>query len=223
MRSLKITFVINFCFVFQANHISVYHIPLNTDTDPFQVLNHGDTWVNNILFKRNNEQPIDLKFVSNSHDRLQHLLNKVFLYLQIDYQLSFYTSPGYDLSYFLMMSPDYETRETKQETLLEDYRLEFNQKLKEYNYRKDFYLSEELLDKVMKHKSIYAFNMMLTVFPATTRKSSDFAGENTTAMFVNEKERGRAMREIFANERLVKYMKLELKKFNRMGVLDVEL
>lgn len=32
--------------------------------DPFVVLNHGNLWSGNILFKYNNERPIDVLFVS---------------------------------------------------------------------------------------------------------------------------------------------------------------
>ena len=51
----------------------------------FQVLNHGDMWVNNFMLKYDSDgSPIDVKL--------------------IDYQMSFWASPAADLIYFLISS-----------------------------------------------------------------------------------------------------------------------
>lgn len=51
----------------------------------FQVLNHGDSWINNMMFKSDEENnPIDVNL--------------------IDFQMSFWASPSCDLLYFLFSS-----------------------------------------------------------------------------------------------------------------------
>lgn len=119
------------------------------------------------------------------------------------------------------MSPNFETRTTREAELLEVYREAFNEKLEEYNYNKDFTLTKDLLERVMKQKAIYGFNMMLTVFPAILRDGKEHAGD-TTAMFKNADERKRVMQEMFQLDLFVQYLQFHLKKFNRMGIFDVE-
>lgn len=199
----------------------MFEKPLSAENDLFRVLNHGDIWVNNIMFKKQNDKPIDLKFVSRRLlIHFNFLFNVIFyISIQIDFQLSFYTSPGYDLNYFLVMSPNLETRTTREEEFLEAYREEFNTKLREFNYNKDFTLSQELLQQVFKDKAIHGFNMMLTTLPAFLRPSKQHSSESVE-MFTNEIERKKAMREIIQSDLYVKYLRFHLKKFNRMGVLD---
>lgn len=135
--------------------------------------------------------------------------------------MSFYTSPGYDLNYFLLMSPDLKTRQTREHDLLEAYRVEFNKSLKEYKYSKAFELSEGLLRDAMKQKAIYGFNMMLTTFPAILRDGEAHEGDST-AMFRDEEQRQRVVAELVENELFIKYLRFHLKKFNSDGVFDVE-
>lgn len=76
----------------------------------FKVLNHGDTWVNNLMFKYENGKPIDVIFV--------------------DYQMSYYSSPGLDLNYFINTSPHNEIRENQIDEILHVYYDNFSAILK---------------------------------------------------------------------------------------------
>lgn len=82
----------------------------NQKTAGFKVLNHGDLWVNNLLFKYDKGVPVDLVFV--------------------DYQMSFYSSPGIDINYFLNTSPRLEVRQHSRDELIKSYYLEFSKTLK---------------------------------------------------------------------------------------------
>lgn len=79
-------------------------------TAGYRILNHGDAWVNNFMFTYIDDKPEEVTFV--------------------DYQLSYYTSPGIDLNYFFNTSPTSEVRETKFEPLLKLYHREFADTLK---------------------------------------------------------------------------------------------
>ncbi|KAK7872615.1 hypothetical protein R5R35_001952 [Gryllus longicercus] len=79
------------------------------------VLVHGDSWVNNILFKYSDSgEPIDLRFV--------------------DYQLTREASPGQDLNYFLFSSPRSDIRERHFDDLLHEYCDEFKRCAKDLRY-----------------------------------------------------------------------------------------
>ncbi|CAL7943961.1 unnamed protein product [Xylocopa violacea] len=72
------------------------------DADEIRVLNHGDCWVNNMLFKENEEgQPVDL--------------------LMVDYQLTNYSSPAVDLLHFLYSCPECAVRCDKEDYFLQLY------------------------------------------------------------------------------------------------------
>jgi thiamine kinase-like enzyme len=70
------------------------------DDKAFNVLNHGDTWKNNILFRYSNTgQPESAIFV--------------------DYQLSHFTSPAVELRYLIYTSTNDDIRMRHESTLLQ--------------------------------------------------------------------------------------------------------
>ncbi|KOC58860.1 hypothetical protein WH47_01384 [Habropoda laboriosa] len=72
------------------------------DFDEFCVLNHGDSWINNMMFVENEKgQPID--------------------FLLVDYQMAVYTSPAIDLLYFLNICPEYDIKYDKDDYFLKIY------------------------------------------------------------------------------------------------------
>lgn len=76
------------------------------------ILNHGDFWTNNILFKcpSGSEVPEEAMF--------------------IDFQISRFSSPALDLQYFMYTSPSQEVRFEHMNDLLETYHTELRKTLK---------------------------------------------------------------------------------------------
>ncbi|XP_076763336.1 uncharacterized protein LOC143430797 [Xylocopa sonorina] len=72
------------------------------DPDEFLVLNHGDCWINNMMFKEDEKgQPVDL--------------------LMVDYQTAVYNSPAIDLLYFLYVCPECDIKYDKEDYFLNLY------------------------------------------------------------------------------------------------------
>lgn len=99
---------------------------LNKTPAAIKVLNHGDLWINNFLFKYEEGKPVDVIFV--------------------DYQMSYFTSPGLDINYFLCTSPTNEVREKKVDALIETYYNHFSKTLK--NLSKQQYTIEDIKKEI---------------------------------------------------------------------------
>ncbi|KAJ9598055.1 hypothetical protein L9F63_026838, partial [Diploptera punctata] len=78
--------------------------------DSFNVLNHGDFWVNNMLFHYNPDT-----------DEVDDVSGKVEDVRLLDFQLSRYSSPALDLQYFMCNCPNDEVRFQHRDSLLEEY------------------------------------------------------------------------------------------------------
>ncbi|XP_067004289.2 uncharacterized protein [Anabrus simplex] len=99
------------------------------------VLNHGDFWVNNILFKYNDYHAVtDVKIV--------------------DFQSCRYASPALDLQYFIYTSPDESVRTDHLDLLLREYHASLGSTLGVLGYG-DYLFSMDQLRQEMKDKAIY--------------------------------------------------------------------
>ncbi|XP_073983319.1 uncharacterized protein isoform X2 [Rhodnius prolixus] len=100
--------------------------------DQFNVINHGDCWVNNMMFKYGLDSvtPVSLKFV--------------------DLQMCFYDSPTYDLQYFLSTSLNLEVRQNHLEELLLVYHETLVKQLELYSYPGEIITFEQLKKDFLK-------------------------------------------------------------------------
>lgn len=81
----------------------------------FQILNHGDTWLNNMMFKFDDDNnPIDVSM--------------------IDYQMSFWGTPSADFLYFFVTSVADDIKVTHFDDLVEHYHEQLSSALKKLNY-----------------------------------------------------------------------------------------
>jgi aminoglycoside phosphotransferase (APT) family kinase protein len=81
----------------------------------FQILNHGDIWINNMMFKSDEENnPLDVSM--------------------IDFQGNFWGTPTNDVAYFLISSVDDDIKVEHFDEFVEFYLEELTKALKKLNY-----------------------------------------------------------------------------------------
>lgn len=121
--------------------------------DDFNVIIHGDFWVNNMLFKYNEDRkPIDHIFV--------------------DFQMCCYSSPALDLQYFLCTSPRMEVYENSRHTLLEEYHKTLCNTMKEIGCTVSPPTMVEL-ERYMKERALYGMIAAFTVLPLVLNDKSE--------------------------------------------------
>ncbi|KAL1140741.1 hypothetical protein AAG570_000671 [Ranatra chinensis] len=131
---------------------------LYSDKCDFQVLNHGDCWVNNMMFKydENANAPSSIRF--------------------IDFQMSYYNSYAFDLTYFLTSSVRPEIRDEDYGPLLQEYHTSLTWHLKRFGYAGDNVPSLDDVKEEFKRKSLYALilaAMMLSIVFADPEDAPD--------------------------------------------------
>lgn len=115
----------------------------------FQVLNHGDNWINNMLFKSDKKgNPIDVKF--------------------IDFQNCHWGSPIGDLMYFLFTSVHDEIKTNHFDELIAFYHKELIKSLNELKYSENAptldVLKQDLMEKRGFSKKLAFFLIFLVFF-----------------------------------------------------------
>lgn len=120
------------------------------------VLNHGDAWINNFMFKYgSNNEIIDVKL--------------------IDFQLLNFGSPGFDLQMFLTSAPNLDVRENRLDDLLTLYLDIFNRTLEDCGSLKKL-TSEELYEEFSNADCVGIFTvavtMLLTLVEPTSSENS---------------------------------------------------
>lgn len=128
--------------------------------------------------------------------------------------MPFYTSPGYDLHYFMITSPDLETRLHHEKELLEIYRMTFNKKLFEMGFT-SFELTKEKLRKSYEQKSIYGFTMMLTILPIIMRTVAPEGDSDDKEAVVKN-----MLQTLFGNEEFLTILKHSMRKFKKLGTFN---
>ncbi|KAK9512713.1 hypothetical protein O3M35_001078 [Rhynocoris fuscipes] len=145
---------------------------LSYDPNRFNVMNHGDCWVNNMLFKYSIDavRPISIKFV--------------------DLQLSFYNSPVYDLQYFLSTSLTMDVRNNSLDHLLTVYHDTLVKQLQLYNYEGTIITYEQLI-KEFKEANIFGLMTALSLLPYVYRDETDESFPEMEDMLKEMKDEGK--------------------------------
>ncbi|XP_050458788.1 uncharacterized protein LOC126855304 [Cataglyphis hispanica] len=121
--------------------------------DEFNVINHGDCWVNNMLFNYNDDgKPINHIFV--------------------DFQLCVYTSPAIDLLYFFSTSPSLDVIENKRDILFNEYMGTLSATMKQLNCKTQPPTLEEL-KATLRQRAAYGMISSFTVLPLVMADKSE--------------------------------------------------
>ncbi|XP_055604094.1 uncharacterized protein LOC129752332 [Uranotaenia lowii] len=128
-----------------------------SDCQGLKVLNHGDFWTNNIMFKYQDNELVDAIFV--------------------DFQNCVVGSPIIDLLFFLTSSPAYDVLETSKDELIYTYHETLSLLLQRLNYKKKIPSLVDLQVELLKYGALEVI-LSLTTAPFLRTKNA----QNTPAM-----------------------------------------
>lgn len=168
------------------------------DDDGLCVLNHGDMWVNNFMFKycEKNKRATSVLF--------------------LDYQLSYYASPGIDFNYFLNTSPMASIRENHRDDLIDVYYEAFSGALKALGSTN--IPSHSDICKEIKRKEFYGFVAAVGVLPLVLNIGKSETGG--VEAFADENVAENMRLQLYKADNYQKAMKYILKRFNDLKILD---
>ncbi|KAE8573988.1 uncharacterized protein [Halyomorpha halys] len=177
------------------------HKNFTIEHEKFNVLNHGDCWVNNVLFKYDAENnPVSLRF--------------------IDFQMSFYNSPGYDLQYFLNTSPSYDVRLKKNE-LLQIYYESLTTSLRSFEYEGEIPTMEDIHNGLQK-AALYGLVTAVSLLPLMLLKKEDVPDMEEMLKLSEENPEDVPTGLISTDtEAYRNIMKIVLKDFEERGILQL--
>ncbi|KYQ60115.1 hypothetical protein ALC60_00842 [Trachymyrmex zeteki] len=176
----------------------IYEIGINASKlfeDEFNVINHGDFQMNNILFKyivqNNDSKPID--------------------YIFVDFQMCVYGSPALDLHGFLNSSPSPDVIENKRHFLLNEYLDTLSATMKQLNC-KTHPPSMKELKAILKRRASFGMIISFTVLPYMLRcqTETDLNEIISTGTFIYPK-----------SESFKQLMIKRLPLYDKWGLLDL--
>ncbi|XP_060528019.1 uncharacterized protein LOC132703021 [Cylas formicarius] len=165
----------------------------------FNVLNHGDLWVNNMMFSYYTDSKLkDLRF--------------------IDFQMNIFTSPAIDLHYFIATSTKIEMKLDHIEIILDHYYAQLIANLAKMQYSLERVPTREQFKKDYNYRAFYglmgAATVLAFVKAAEGRKDASF--EN---IIIDESKEGFRYH-AYNNERYRKHMEHLLPYYDSFGILD---
>ncbi|XP_004537092.1 uncharacterized protein LOC101457774 [Ceratitis capitata] len=172
---------------------------VSCDENEFKVLNHGDFWCNNVMFKYDSEGKIEDT-------------------LLIDYQMLNYGPPARDLHYFLMSSTSYELKVNCFDYFIEFYHENLVKNLKLLNYPKKCPTLKELHISLIKN-SIRGVLAAVGVMAAALLESHDDASLDGFFSQTEDAERFRHI--MFTNPRYRKHLQMLLPWMYNRGAFEV--
>ncbi|GLV39863.1 uncharacterized protein CBL_08073 [Carabus blaptoides fortunei] len=165
--------------------------------DEFNVLNHGDAWSNNFLFK---------------YDVNGKLEDVIF----VDFQFSIFTSPAVDLHYFLCISSPPDMSKEQLKKLLRHYHKQLAENLEKLNYPNEKIPSYKDIYDDFKAREFYAVVTSVTSLPLTkapNKKDSNYEEFS--------KSDGSDFRNFCFNcDPYKKVMEIYLPLYDKLGLLD---
>ncbi|XP_073842738.1 uncharacterized protein [Musca autumnalis] len=167
--------------------------------DDFKVLNHGDAWVNNIMF--------------SYEEATGKILDTYF----VDYQMPRYASPAQDLIYFILSSAQYEIKLKEFDFFIAFYHRHLEENLKMLKYPKKIPSLRDI-HLMLYRDGIWGYMTVTNVMAAVLCDPSENASLDN---FVGDSDAGLAFkRQMYSNARYRKHMEAILPWLLNRGLLD---
>ncbi|XP_033232393.1 uncharacterized protein [Drosophila pseudoobscura] len=164
----------------------------------FNVLNHGDAWVNNIMFKYNADGQVEETYL-------------------LDHQVSQYGNPAQDLYYFIMSSTQLDIKVDQFDYLIRWYHQNLVEHAKLLKYSGFVPTLKELHFILIQHP-IFAVGTVVSTLSICLNKADDnFTPE---AIFGDNPESDVLRSELMSNERYRANVERIMPWLNRRGLLD---
>lgn len=177
---------------FRENYIEMGKQLYEPDPGEYNVLNHGDFHIKNLLFKKSGEAIDDFYF--------------------LDYQVSVLASPCVDLFYALYNMISDENRRTRRNEIIHDYHVEFSNTLKSLSFNGKIPTLHELQLELLRHGQMEVVKCVCfqIFFLLDTSKLSDYMGSLDSKMLKAK---------LFNEPRFKNFIKAELPRLVHLGLL----
>ncbi|XP_036320279.1 uncharacterized protein LOC118734677 [Rhagoletis pomonella] len=165
------------------------------------VLNHGDLWVNNFMYKYDAEdttKPIDAIF--------------------LDFQNSFYGSPGCDINFFLNSSVQLDVLVNRRDFLVRTYYQALRDSLEHMHY--DHIPTLHELEAEIRARELYGFFSSYAFLPMVAMRKEDSCDNSIEAMTDQDFARKKVQLMFSSNPRTTETLRYALKRFDKLGIFD---
>ncbi|XP_037938413.1 uncharacterized protein LOC119671727 [Teleopsis dalmanni] len=165
------------------------------------VLNHGDLWVNNFMYKydeENPKKPIDVIFV--------------------DFQNSFFGSPGCDINFFLNSSVQLDVLINRRDFLVETYYKSLRDSLECMHYQYIPTLHDIKME--IRARELYGFFSSYAFLPMVAMKKEDSLDNSIEAMTNQDFAKKKVNLMFSSNPRTTDTLRYALKRFDDLGIFD---
>ncbi|EDW02989.1 uncharacterized protein LOC6562379 [Drosophila grimshawi] len=166
----------------------------------FNVLNHGDLWVNNIFFKYDEQYKVQQVKI-------------------IDFQLCFYGSLGFDVNYFLNTSLELEVLKNQRQQLIDAYSDALVCCLKQLPWSQPLPTYDDIMAEI-RAREAYGFFVAFGFFPLMSMIGTD-SEDNSLKNFHDEEFARQKVQLMFdGNTRTLETLKFTLKRLDDLQIFD---
>ncbi|KAH8397964.1 hypothetical protein KR222_007509, partial [Zaprionus bogoriensis] len=165
------------------------------------VLNHGDLWVNNFMYKYDEQQtskPIDAIFV--------------------DFQNSFFGSPGCDINFFLNSSVQLDVLRHRREFLVHTYYDALRESLERMHAA--HVPSLEDIQREIRARELYGFFSSYAFLPMVTMRKEDSHDLSMEALCDRDFAERKVQLMFTSNPRTTHTLRYALRRFDELGIFD---
>ncbi|KAG5675465.1 hypothetical protein PVAND_005367 [Polypedilum vanderplanki] len=164
----------------------------------FEILNHGDDWVTNMMFKVDeNGETTAMKF--------------------IDYQMSYWGSPVADLFYFIVSSVNNDVKVKHFDEFIEHYQRELEKMLKKLNYNGYIPTLKDIYEDIEDKKELIATQLFGIMFICKYNSEKEIIMADLFSGMIDDD----TLKLIYSNDNYLKALETWLPFMDERGFLDI--